>query len=1002
VKYAHQNNMPPAELEAELGQQIAIDDQEEEERFKEAGEPVKSNMTEGLGAKAKEWLRGFTSHFRYLNEKKFPREANILREFEGLKVWANGKANIYIKGLIEPLTPQQYKILSRRIILADLLESVQKGMNMTGPDGKLPFGFNSEAQVRRHLRKYEDFSKADPMIEKAYNARENFMTLFKQNMLEAGLLTENDIENYYHRRVLTYQSDEYNRSILFGKTLGDKKRDFQKKRTGTRGLDYSTNFIETEFKVVAEGLFELEKQKQLKDLMEPYENELKALVARFNREFNKKSEELAKQYGENSIEVEIHDKARRDLKKKFLEENIPPGYVFYRVSEENRLFWGKTVSQQVLEKTLESAQAQAPVMDVVDELLNSIGTGLMVGAKRKQYMVPEPLAEQLEFMAKDEIVHPATALATAITSEWKKLMLLSPFRIFRYNLNNLGGDIDRTLQVDAEILKYGKEAANELWDFTHYGNITPTLSEAMRGSVIDSGFEISELADLTKQQWATHFLDKTGGPDIQDIFGKKWAKDMAIAAIKKPGTMYDRYMEWAGKYARLRENILRYAAYKLALEKQSKGQTFYWASNKGAIDSIPDKRQRAAKLAREVYGDYANISYAGKELRKFAIPFFSWVEVNMGTTLRLLRNANTPAVQRAMMRSAVMRGIPATVVKIALANMKLALFTAMVQAWNEYIFSLWGDDDAAEKLRRANLKGMQILVTYDDQTGHIKAIPVAGAFYDFIDFFGIPGAIGDVERMMIGKGSALDVAEGMAMQMANRTSQMINPAAKIPVELASKQSYFPDMTNPIPFDDRLEYLANVLTLKDEYNYLFTDKPKKEGYLSRKWNNSLLLREFDPNMLAYYKARKIVADLRGEKTSLSSPQNPDDAARYRVISNWALAMRYGKEEEASQIIENYVNSSKDMAKMIGSMELLRESLKRKIKSGDPFAGLRKEARPGEPVSEYEDVIRAVDSPDYEPKTWIGKQLTPEEFLIMRDAFEYWNSLYDHKSKLDAEK
>jgi hypothetical protein len=409
----------------------------------------------------------------------------------------------------------------------------------------------------RHLQKYEDFSKADPMIQKAYNARENFMQVFKENMLEAGLLTENDIENYYHRRVLTYQNDEYNRSILFGKTLGDKKRDFQKRRTGTRGMDYSTNFIETEFKVVAEGLFELEKQKQLKDLMEPFENELKALVARFNREFNKKTEDLTKQYGENSLEVQLHDESRRDQKKKFLEENIPEGYVFYRVSEENRLFWGKTVSQQAIDKTLESAQAQIPINDVIDELLNSIGTGLMVGAKRKQYMVPEPLAEQLEFMAKDEMVHPSTALVTAITSEWKKLMLLSPFRIFRYNLNNLGGDIDRTLQVDAEILKYGKEAASELWDFTHYGNITTTLSEAMRGSVIDSGFEISELADLTKQQWATHFLDKSGGPDIQDIFGKKWAKDMAIEAVKKPGTMYDRYMEKVRQTQGKRSSICR-------------------------------------------------------------------------------------------------------------------------------------------------------------------------------------------------------------------------------------------------------------------------------------------------------------------------------------------------------------------------------------------------------------------------------------------------------------
>jgi hypothetical protein len=400
-----------------------------------------------------------------------------------------------------------------------------------------------------------------------------------------------------------------------------------------------------------------------------------------------------------------------------------------------------------------------------------------------------------------------------------------------------------------------------------------------------------------------------------------------------------------------------------------------------------------------VYGDYANISYTGKELRKFAVPFYSWVEINMGTTLRLLKNANSPSVQRAMMKNAIMRGIPGIAVRIALANMKIALFTAMIQLWNEYIFGLWGDDDAAEKMRRANMKGMQVFVTYDDKTGMLKALPISGTFYDFIDFFGIPGAIGDVERMIIGKGNALDVAEGMAMQMVNRTSQMMTPAAKIPVELASKQQYFPDITNPLPFDDRWEYLANVVTLKDEYNYFLRwDKPKKEGYLSRKWNNSLFLREFDPNMLAYYKARKIVADLRGEKTSSSTPQNPDDATRYRVLSNWALAMRYGKEEEANKILEDYLGDSKDMEKWIGNMNLMRESLERKIKSGDPFAGLRKEPRPGEKVSEYVDVLSAVEDSKYEPQTWLGKQLTPEELSIMKDAMEYFNSMWQKKDKI----
>ena len=984
LNYVQQNHLNQKELEKELDRQLEVREPEIEKRLREAGEPTKPNMTGSILASLKDWLSGFRSHFRYLSEKAFPRETNILREFEGLKNWANGEANIYIKALIEPLTPRQYKVLSRRIILADLMGSIKKGLNMATIDGQLPFGFTDEAQVQRELDRYDDFMNADPAILKAYNARQDFMQTFKDNMIAAGLLQENDIEDYYHRRVLAYQSDELTKSILFGKSLGDKKRDFQHKRTGTRGMDYSTNFIETEFKVVSEGMFELEKQKQLKDLMEPYEKELNALISKFNREFNKDAEEIEKKYGENSPEVKYHEEARRELKKKFLEENLPKDYMFWRVSEENRLFWGKTITEKTLNKTLDDAKNQVPVMAVIDELLNSIGTGLMVGAKRKQYMIPIPLATQLDEMARNEVVHPLSEVLQAITGEWKKLMLLSPFRIFRYNLNNFGGDIDRTLQVEPKILLYAKEAINELWDFHQTGKITPMLAEAMRGSVVDSGFEISELASLTKQDWATHFLDKSGGPSAIDIFGKKWVKDMALASAKKPGSMYDKYMEWAGRYARLRENVLRYAAYRLAKEKIAKGENFYWASRKSSIDAIEDSRQKAAKLAREAYGDYGNISYSGKDLRKFNIPFYSWLEINMGTNIRLIKNASSPAVQKAMVKSAIMRGIPSIVVRMGLAYMKLMLFTAMVQAWNRYMFELvGGDDDAAEKLRRANMKGMQILVGMDDK-GIIKAIPVSGAFYDFIDFFGIPGAVSDLENIMMGKGEAWDVLKGMGNQMLNRSSQMVNPFPKAAVELINKKSYFPDINNPIPFDDNYEYFANMLTLKDEYNYFLTDKPQKESYLSRKWNNSLLLRELDVEILAYYEAKQIIADYTGKKNEGSpQPTNPIDIAKNKAARYYAMNMRFKNYQEADKNLIEYM--------VLGGKY---KDLHAKIKNADPFKDLSKSPKGAESTSEYNDMKRMIEQPGYKPETSFGKKLTPDEILIMRDAWGHYQRLREN--------
>ncbi len=988
TSHLNAKNLSEAELEAQLNKEIEFEP-EIEKRFKEAGEPSKPNMA-GLLDHVKDFLSGFKSHFRYLSEKQFPREANILREFEGLKTWSNGQANIYVKGLAEPLTPQQYKILSRRIILADMLGSINKGLNMTGLDGKLPFGFESKEQVEKELTKFETLSKADSVLELAFDKRTDFMQMFKDMMINSGLLSENDIEDYYHRRVLAYQNDDVNKSILFGKDLADKKKDFQKMRTGTRGMDYSTNFIETEFKVVAEGLYELEKQKILNDLMKPYEARLQGLKKQFNVEFAAQVLALENQYGKGSLEVEIKKSAKNALMKEYLKEHLPEGYVFYRVSDENRMFWVKTITQQTIDQTIQAAQQQDATgvgtsLDIIDGLISDLNTGLLVGSKRHQYMIPKPLAEQLEEMAKNEAVKPPEAIVNQITSEWKRIVLLAPNRLPKYSLNNFGGDTDRALQVEPKILKYVSESMRELWDFHKTGKVTPQLLEAMRGSVIDSGFEISELASLSKQEWVNYFLDTKQGPSIDDIFGKKWAKEMGLTLVQKPGNLYTKYMEWAAKYTRLRENVLRYAAYKLAVEKVQEGKDFYWASNKSSIDAITDPRQKAAKLAREVFGDYGNISYTGQWLRRHLLPFYSFTEINMGTTIQLIKNASSPSVQRAMIASAAARGIPKVTVKMAIAWTKLMLFTALIEAWNHYAFPNlpWVDDDdkdAAEKLRRANSKGMQVILYVDDD-GLVHTLPIVGVLYDFLDFFGIPSSIDDLERIFTGNDPVQDAvraAKNIGQAPLNKTFQMLTPAIKMPIEGLTGQTYFPDPQNPTPIHDRGEWFFNALTLKDEYNYFLTDKPQKQNYVERKLSNSLLVRELDPEMLAYYQAKHIISDYTGKKDATYSPTNPTDIAKQKALYNYTLAMRYGKTDEAMNNLTVYF--------MNGGTP---QAMNNKIKNADPFKDLSKTPKMGEPISEFQDIQNAVlVGADYQPLTYFGKSLTPDELLVMKDAMSYF--------------
>jgi len=988
------------EMDDILDESIKAIRPEVEERIKEATKPVDvTNVSKWKDFW--DFITGFRSHHRYLSEKQFPREANLLREFEGRRGYASTQAHVYVKGLYEPLTKQQQTILSRMIFLSDLLESIDKGLSMQALDGSYSFGYASKEEIEHDLKKYESMASADPAIQQSFDKRNEMQKTIEGMLVSEGLLKSADIESYYHRRVMANKNDDFNKSIILGKELGPSKKNWQRMRTGTRGLDYSTNVIETEFKVMAEAIYEIEKQAILKDLMAPYEKQLKGIVKEFNDQFNDEFGQLEKQYGKASQEVEIKKDTRYALKKRYIIEHLPEGYVFWRPSDENTLFWTKTVTQQVIDKTMGRAQeldetGAGTMVDIVDELINDIDTKLAVGAKRKQYMVPKVLAEQLEYMATNAHIEPLGKVYNSITGEIKRLVLASPSRILKYALNNSGGDLDKAIATDVKILKYAKHAFSELWKFAQYGEANQEILEAIKGNVIDSGYEIQELSSLSEQNWNTYIFDRTGGPTVEDLVGaKKWGAETALMAARKPGEIYERYMDVAWKYLRFRENVLRYSAYLLAKEYNQQGKTFYWASDKKKIDAITDTRQKLSKLSREVFGDYGNLSFSGQQIRRAAIPFYSWMELNMRGQIQLMKNAFSPDVQKSVGSSVLRRGVPLVAWRMARAWGAMFAFTAAVEMWNHLIFPLWGEDDDDEdkniagKLRRSKLRGMQVLL-YTNPDGTVVALPIVGAFYDFLDFFGIPGAADDIAEIFLGNTpmqSAARAGKQIAIAPANKVFLGINPLIKLSFEGATGQTYFPDPQSPQPIRDYGEWLANYATIKDEYNYLFTDKPKPQSYVERKLTNSLVLREYDPDMLAYYQAKNLIERVTGAKGGgFKAPSNPQDVAKKQALYYWSLAMRYGNTEEGNKQLTKYVENG-------GTSQDLMSS----IKSANPFNSLKKEPRLGEPISEFDDFLGRVSDDDYKPQTWAIKQFSNDEIKVFKDAMKYYNRMYNPPKK-----
>lgn len=984
-----QGKMSAQQAAVELEQALKIGDEEVDTRIEEAAKPAAKNIEQTWGHALSQFFNSWTNHFKHLPENRFPREANILREFETLYPWAKSSAAQYVKSLVDGMTPNQYKVFSMRIILADMLESIKKGENMIGPDGKLPFGFKDDSQVERQLTKYDLLMKADPRIQRAFDARQQYMNELKDELMAAGLMEDTDIQSYYHRRVLQYKNDITNAEILFGKDIADKKRDFQRRRKGTRGLDYSTNFLETEWKVVSEARFEIEKQKILKDLMAPYEAELKDISDAFEKDFEVKLAEIGKQYGEDSVEYKRYKKGKKGLKMAYLEEHMPEGYVFYRVSDENTLFWAKTVTQKAIDRSIERAEEMdntgvGEAMDVVEQLVNSLGRGLMVGPKRKQYMIPKELGEQLTEMAKNEKIDPVENLASKVMSTWKQLMILSPTRVLRYNINNFGSDLDRLIQVDPTIAKYAPEAAKELWNYLTKGESSPQLMEAMRGDVVNSGFQLSELADVSEQSWAKSVMSKD--MSLMELIGKRKLKEILGKTADAPMNLWERYLKAVTPYVQYRENILRYAAYKAASAKTAKGDTFFWASRPASIRAIADQRQRNAKLAREVFGDYMNLSQFAMKARRVAVPFYSWFEVNMTTHLQLLKNASSYSTQKQLAKKAVFKGVPFVVFRMARAYVSLALFTAALESWNLFASAIYGgDDDTDRKLREARVKGANLIVGVN-KDGTIEVLPIQGAFYDFLDWFGLWTIRDDVDRIFENEDKLAAIQKMLSDQGENALKKgyfMLSPLVKIFTEQATKQYTYPSNT---PITDNYEYWAKQLTLGDEYNYFLTDKPQKQTYLERKLSNSFL-REFDTEQLAYYEAKRLIDKYHGKAESSGQSENPTVAKQAKAKSNYMKALRYGKVQEADKWLTKYVEAG-------GTLKAINDEIKRM----DIFSGVKKTAVNGEPRSEFSDLKQLLADKNYKAETHFGRQLTTEDRFLIKQAMNYYERIKDTKKKV----
>ena len=277
-------------------------------------------------------------------------------------------------------------------------------------------------------------------------------------------------------------------------------------------------------------------------------------------------------------------------------------------------------------------------------------------------------------------------------------------------------------------------------------------------------------------------------------------------------------------------------------------------------------------MARELLGDYGNLSQGGVWLRSHAYPFWSWMEINAPRYYKLLRNTYQDT-------NSAPKTVGAAIRKTAISSTALAarimLLSALITAWNRLFFP--DEDDELTKTGNRQLR----LITGRRDDGSIVTLRIQGAFSDVLSFVGLEDAYQDVKDVRTGKTTAGKKVKEAGSAFVNRVGQGAMPFERLTGELLTGKSAYPDILHPRPIIDRAEHAFRMVSLDKVYRFM-TKKPLKKG---GKELIGLVLYETDPGEAAYYAMRQRIYNFLDEKEYERPSGDPTEKS---------IALRYYKQ------------------------------------------------------------------------------------------------------------
>jgi len=646
-----------------------------------------SSGTPGILRRVAGWTRETFFSFHYLEWlPKQPEFADIREHFrhtEEIARLAMNAATNKMKWALKPLDgikqvlQKRFQAVEMKIIADDLQEDVDKGLD-------LPPGI-TQADVKIMRERAQELYDKYPSVRKSYDRVRQVCQEVGDMLVQEGMLSkENARDFYFPHRVIKYLRKEDSFFGIPSRKPAQYKPKYLKQRKG--GHDYSTDIMERLVEHWATVQRDVAYRQFLEKVLgEEQQNYFKVEYPEW-REFTK--DETGKRH-------------RSLVPEGYKEVTVLPGryyYSTYGVTED--------MAKAIINQNLDSIE------EMFDkEVATQIRRVLALGKKRS-YIVREPIARQIHDMPTMPISRNSAYLAVkGFNTFVKGQILFNPLYTIPFHVQNFIGDASKVMVALPSALRgkylvhYWKEVIA-----AHAGEKSERFDLAQKYGVIGSGWIGTDIPEL-----------KTIMPEIE--------KAEISGAAKHFINKVKRLWNLSQKVGAGREDWLRYALFDrlMDLELQGKDISKYAIKDSHTIAAITDPAVRAAKVARDIAGDYKAIGKTGRMISDLFIPFYRWMHLNLPWWPRMVK-------------------------EYAKKGQYGRLIYALLAAATPYIISMiwnYSDDD-----RR---KFEQSLPPWKRWNFHINSLHGKKMYYvqlpldDVLNFVGIPEDILDIQRYQRGK-----------------------------------------------------------------------------------------------------------------------------------------------------------------------------------------------------------------------------------------------------------